>query len=339
MARSPDARGRPTPALVALAIAATAATLLGSSGVVATEPSASPGSAAGSAAVSVPSVPSAWPTADELRRELQLIGYSFRADRVAGEWLGWAPTFALDRPPSVRLGIDGQGPAWAAFEVDLLAVEGRAVDVEATMSALLEVLARLPVTRAEASSLFAFVSQDLLTSAPEQLEACVVASLASGVTVIRVDAETGLASLLIAQAADARDAEADLEGCLPLRPRFAGPPPGTLVSERLSVEATGAAFEPAEPTVEGSLVTVVLTFRNGASVDHTLTFDDPLGADSGLVGPGEERLLVLRRLEPGDYPFFSATDPAAMRGVLRVVVPPDPVAAEDPQGAEASAAP
>jgi hypothetical protein len=329
----------------ALALAA----LIGPGVAWAADPSPTPGPQPESTASASPT---AWPTGDELRRGLQLIGFSFRVDRVAREWRGWAPTFALDRPPSVRLGVDGRGPAWAAFEIDLLAVEARAVDVESTLTAFLEVLARVPLPGAEATRLFTFVGTDLLTLSPEQLEACAVARLPSGLAVIRVDQATGLASLLIAQAADARDAEADLDGCVPLRPRTLGPAPGSLITERLTVVATDpdtlepdagpaleTGFDPAEPTVEGSLVTVVLLFRNDASVEHTLTFDGAVSADSGPVGPGEERLLVLRRLEPGDYPFFSATEPDAMRGVLRIVPPPDPAEADSPGGAEETAAP
>ena len=43
----------------------------------------------------------AWPSGDELRRDLQGIGFTFRVDRDSGDWLGWAPRASIE-PRSVE---------------------------------------------------------------------------------------------------------------------------------------------------------------------------------------------------------------------------------------------
>ena len=41
--------------------------------------------------------------------------------------------------------------------------------------------------------------------------------------------------------------------------------------------------------LEGTLVTVILTFRNDSAAEQSLTFEAPLEADTGPVDPGERR--------------------------------------------------
>ena len=78
-------------------------------------------------------------------------------------------------------------------------------------------------------------------------------------------------------------------------------------------------FDPIETVVEGSLVTLVLSFRNETSVDQSLTFETVTGSRTDLVAPGEAKLIVVRRLPPGEYAIYSETDPEAMRGFIRIV--------------------
>ena len=68
-------------------------------------------------------------------------------------------------------------------------------------------------------------------------------------------------------------------------------------------------------------MTLVLTFRNDSATEQSLTFAAPLESDTGPVPPGEVKLIVVRQLTPGDYPFFSRSDPEAMTGVVRVTKP------------------
>ena len=67
-------------------------------------------------------------------------------------------------------------------------------------------------------------------------------------------------------------------------------------------------FDPIETVVEGSLVTLVLTFRNETSDDQSLTFETVTGSGTDIVAPGE-------------YAIYSETDPEAIRGIIRIVEP------------------
>ena len=80
-------------------------------------------------------------------------------------------------------------------------------------------------------------------------------------------------------------------------------------------------FDPIETVVEGSLVTLVVTFRNETSDDQSLTFETVTGSSTDLVAPGEARLIVVLRLPAGEYAIYSETDPEAIRGVIRIVEP------------------
>jgi hypothetical protein len=68
-------------------------------------------------------------------------------------------------------------------------------------------------------------------------------------------------------------------------------------------------------------VTVVLTFRNESDVEQSLTFAEPLESSTGPVDAGATRLIVVRQLEPGTYPFFSDADPDVLRGSLEIEAP------------------
>ena len=80
-------------------------------------------------------------------------------------------------------------------------------------------------------------------------------------------------------------------------------------------------FDPIETVVEGSSVTLVLTFRNETSDDQSLTFETVAGSGTGTVAPGEVKLIVVRRLPPGEYAILSEADPAVIRGTIRIVEP------------------
>jgi hypothetical protein len=88
----------------------------------------------------------------------------------------------------------------------------------------------------------------------------------------------------------------------------------------LTITSDGS-IAPSETTVEGGLVTLVLTFRNDSDEEQSLTFAPPLEADTGPVAPGESVLIVIRRLVPGDYAYSSSADPDTMLGVIRVIEP------------------
>ena len=94
-------------------------------------------------------------------------------------------------------------------------------------------------------------------------------------------------------------------------------------TERLTVVLGGepAAFDPSRLTVEGALVTLVLTFRNEADTEQTLTFEAPLESTTGSIAPGGIKLIVVRQLAPGEYAFYSETDPATLRGSITVEAP------------------
>ena len=80
-------------------------------------------------------------------------------------------------------------------------------------------------------------------------------------------------------------------------------------------------FDPIETVVEGSLVTLVLTFRNETSDDQSLTFETVTRSGTDIVAPGEVKLIVVLRLPPGEYAIYSETDPEAIRGIIRIVEP------------------
>lgn len=80
-------------------------------------------------------------------------------------------------------------------------------------------------------------------------------------------------------------------------------------------------FDPIETVVEGSLVTLVLSFRNETSDEQSLTFETVTGKGTDTVAPGEAKLIVVRRLPPGEYAIYSETDPEAIRGSIRIVEP------------------
>ena len=166
------------------------------------------------------------------------------------------------------------------------------------------------------------------------LEACYARIDESGAVLISVDAEAGTATIRLAvdQAALGLAVALDFSTCAPIASSD-GPAPGEPSSERLTVgTTTGAepAYDPAEPVLQGELVTVVLTFHNDSSSVQSLTFEGPLEADTGPVQPGELKLIVVRQLEPGAYAFYSSGavsssgSASTMQGVLHIEAPSEP---------------
>ena len=267
----------------------------------------------------------AWPSGDELRRQLQDIGFTFRVERDSGDWLGWAPRASIVEAPAVTLGGAGSEDAGVRFSFELLQTDLFGSDVDAALTALMEVAARLPLTPARVDRMRRFVVDDLLVTAPLALEACYASSAQDGTVLIAVDQETGGATVQLASSPShlETDAELDLDACAPIAPSSDGQAPGEPTSERITIVAAGepAMFDPIETVVEGSLVTLVLSFRNETSDDQSLTFETAAGSSTDLVAPGKAKLIVVRRLPPGEYAIYSETDPEAIRGLIRIVEP------------------
>lgn len=272
-----------------------------------------------------------WPSGDELRRELQEIGFTFRVERDSGDWLGWAPRASIVESPAVTLGGAGSEDAGVRLRFQLQQIELFGSDVDAALTALLEIAARLPLAPDRTDRLRRFVVDDLLVTAPLDLGPCYADVAEDGTVLITIDEETGGSTIDLASAPDRLDidAELDLDACAPIAPTEPteqtsdGPSPGDATSERITIVASGAPpmFDPIETVIEGSLVTLVLTFRNDTSDDQSLTFDMDGGSSTGLVGPGEVKLIVVPRLSNGEYGIFSERDPEAIRGVISIVEP------------------
>ena len=267
-----------------------------------------------------------WPSGDGLRRELQDIGFAFRVDRESGDWLGWAPRASVIEAPALWLGGAGRLAATATFDFDLLQTDLLGADVDAALTALMEVAARLPLDDALTERARRFIVTDLLTEPPEMLQACYAEDGPAGAIVITSDTELGRARVRFTTAPDALLSGLDIDAgsCARIAPSVEGVALGDPTSERISIGISGgppASFEPAETTLEGTLVTVVLTFRNDADTEQSLTFEPPLESDTGPVAPGDMKLIVVRQLEPGSYSFFSVADPDNTVGVLHIVEP------------------
>ncbi len=267
----------------------------------------------------------AWPSGDELRRELQDIGFTFRVERDSGDWLGWAPRASIVEAPAVTLGGAGSEDAGVRFGFELLQTDVFGADVDAVLTALMEVVARLPLAPARSDRLRRFVVDDLLVTAPLALEPCYASIAEDGAVLIAIDQETGAATIDLASSPGRLDidAEFDLDACAPIAPSSEGPAPGEPTLERITIVAAGepAMFDPIETVVEGSAVTLVLSFRNETSDDQSLTFETVTRSSTDLVAPGEAKLIVVRRLPPGEYVIYSETDPEAIRGIIRIVEP------------------
>ena len=100
----------------------------------------------------------AWPSGDELRRELQDIGFTFRVERDSGDWLGWAPRASNVEAPAVMLGGAGSEDAGARFGFELLQTASLGADVDAALTALMEVAARVPLTPSRVDRMRRFVA-------------------------------------------------------------------------------------------------------------------------------------------------------------------------------------
>jgi hypothetical protein len=263
----------------------------------------------------------AWPTGDELRRDLQTIGFVFRVDGATGDWFGWAPPVDATTVPAVQ--VDGAGTTAAAASFELLLIGG---DPSLPLTAYMEVASRLPLRPSDVDRARRFVVEDLLQAPPETLESCYVSDWERGAALVTVDAETTTARLHLAEDARAIEAFAasvpDDAECAELIPSEVAAELGDPSSERVSIAMRAAgSFDPAEVELTGALVTVVLTFTNESAVEQTLTFEAPLEASTGPVEPAGTRLIVVRQLQPGEYPFFSEADPDGLRGTLRIEEP------------------
>ncbi|MGD8487003.1 MAG: hypothetical protein PVH07_10230, partial [Chloroflexota bacterium] len=60
---------------------------------------------------------------------------------------------------------------------------------------------------------------------------------------------------------------------------------------------------------------------NETSDDQSLTFETVTGSGTDIIAPGEVKLIVIRRLPPGEYAIYSETDPEVIRGIVRIVEP------------------
>jgi len=298
--------GRPIRALLVALLAVAWA-----SGSVAQSPSPEP---APSPAPASSSAPAPWPTGDELRYELQQIGFVFRIDRDSGDWKGWAPRAGSEEAAALLLGGAGTIDATATFDFPLL--EGDPDDTDSALTAYMEVAARLPLDPADVERARRFVVEDLLQDPPEILEPCYATDWERGALVATIDEETTTARLLLTS----EDETAD---CVPLIPAEVAALLGDPSTERLSIGMGGdpIAFDPSEVTLEGALVTLVLTFRNDSTIEQTLTFEAPLESDTGLVAPGDVKLIVVRQLQPGEYAFHSETAPDDLRGTIGIEAP------------------
>jgi hypothetical protein len=262
-----------------------------------------------------------WPSGDRLRRDLQVIGFTFRIDEEDGDWVGWAPLADGSEGPALRLDSAGTDPAVATFELELIGA-----DAGPALTAYMEMASRLPLHPADSERTRRFILDDLLVAPPELLESCYLTDWKRGVAVVTVDSEIQTARIQVAESQGALEA-ADLDGaaCMPLMPTEVAARLGDPSTERLTIGLGGdaAGFDPAEVTVEGALVTLVLTFRNDSAAEQTLTFESPPGTSTGPVAPGGMKLIVVRQLEPGDYPFFSESNPVELRGSVSVATPTD----------------
>jgi plastocyanin len=110
-----------------------------------------------------------------------------------------------------------------------------------------------------------------------------------------------------------------LSGCQAMSATSSGPPGAVNVTVETAAGET-LAFAPAEVLV-GSVTPVTLTFRNGSTVAHNLTFTDGLtAATRTIVEPGAVEQLNILPSRPGTYPFV-CTIHTGMTGHL-VVAPP-----------------
>lgn len=97
------------------------------------------------------------------------------------------------------------------------------------------------------------------------------------------------------------------------------PPAGGVRVAVATAPGETLAFEPAEVEI-GSVVPVTITFRNGSTLAHNLTFTDGLSAATRtIVEPGAVEELQLDPPAAGEYPFV-CTIHAEMTGRLLVAV-------------------
>lgn len=258
-----------------------------------------------------------WPTGDALRGQLQEIGFIFRIDGATGDWQGFAPPAVAGDAPALELDGAGTQSALASFDLELIGG-----DPSLALTALLEVATRLPLDRGDIDRARRFVVDDLLEAAPETLESCYVTDWDRGVARVTVDVEATTARIELAEFSGALEALADAE-CAPLIPEEVAAQLGDPSTERLTIEISGdpPAFEPSDISVEGALVTLVLTVRNDSDTERSVTFEAPLDASTGPIEPGGVKLIVVRQLEPGEYAFFGGTGTDGPRGTLRVEPP------------------
>lgn len=323
---SPAIRARLTAlggaALLASALALTAPVIAQSPEPPAAPPPSPDGSAdpPPSPATAV-AAPEDWPSGDALRRDLQDIGFAFRIDRDTGDWLGFAPRATPVEAPALALGSDGDAPAWARFTFETLEVDLFGGDVDAALTAFVEVASRTPLPGERVRTAFRFLADELLVEAPILQEPCYASADDRGAIVIRLDPETGSASVLLAATPEAHPDGEDIEDCARIALTDPDREPGTARSERLTIAIADDGLDPSEVVLEGALVTLILTVRNDSATERSLAFAPPLEAATGPIPPGGSTLIVIRRLEPGDYPLADPAAPDDVAGVVRVVLP------------------
>ena len=95
------------------------------------------------------------------------------------------------------------------------------------------------------------------------------------------------------------------------------PPAGAVQVTVATAAGETLAFDPAELQV-GSIAPLTVTFRNGSTVAHNLTFTEGLtAATRTIVEPGAIEQLHIVPPRPGTYPFV-CTIHAEMTGQLVV---------------------
>lgn len=124
-------------------------------------------------------------------------------------------------------------------------------------------------------------------------------------TVARLGLAIGLAGILV--------------GCQALSATSTAPAGAVHVTVETAAGET-LAFDPVEVQV-ASVAPVTVTFRNGSTVAHNLTFTDGLtAATRTIVEPGTVEQLHIVPPRPGTYPFV-CTIHAEMTGQLVVAAP------------------
>jgi plastocyanin len=110
-----------------------------------------------------------------------------------------------------------------------------------------------------------------------------------------------------------------LAGCVGVTSTPSAAPSATVALTIRTAPHDRLAFEPAEPTVRAA-GPITLTFQNGSSLPHNVTFTGALtAATDTIVKPGTSDQLMVVPPAPGAYPFV-CTIHVGMAG--RLIVEP-----------------